>query len=384
MTIGTLIIFLLVLAALIFVHELGHFIAARACGIRVDSFKLGFGPKVFAWRPKAKNGSPGETEYGINWIPFGGYVKIHGEDPDQESISGVDAARSFVNKPRWQQAIVLAAGVFMNFLFAWVIYVCVFSTGVAASPEDFPQYASTFKDPRILITQVLPGSPAFHAGLKGGDSITEVHVPQTGADVVKGSPDFSTTNITSAIYGSAGSPVFITYTRGKAAAVTAQVAPTSTIVAGKLAVGISMSDAVTVKLPFIAALKESVPYTYDMIISTASGLYGFIANIFRGAADFSQVSGPVGIAQDVGDASALGLSSLLLFVALISINLGVVNLIPFPALDGGRILFVVIEGIIRRRIPAGFTNWVNAIGFALLMTLMIAVTWKDIAKLIAG
>ena len=383
MTIGTIIIFLVVLAVLIFVHEFGHFVAAKSFGIRVDAFKIGFGPKVFAWHMKGKDGQPGETEYGLNWIPFGGYVKIFGEDPNAENTSGPDAARSFVHKSRWQQAIVLAAGVLMNFIFAWILYVIVFLTGATAVPSDFPQYAGRFSDERILITDVMSGSPAEKAGLKVGDVINEVKasVGGSGADLVAGTPAFTTENIQGVISSASNGPVTVLYARGGQSEFS-DVTPLADIVPGKLAIGIAMSDAVTLKLPFFSAVKESIPYTFLMLKETVVGLYRFVASAFQGTFNISQVSGPVGIAVDTGYALELGFSSLLMFVALISINLGVVNLIPFPALDGGRILFVGLEAIFRRRIPAVVANTLNVVGFALLMLLMVVVTWGDVAKLI--
>lgn len=360
----TAVIFIIVLAALIFVHELGHFIAARACGIRVDAFKLGFGPRIFSWKK-------GETEYGVNWLPFGGYVRIHGEDPDKEAESGPDAGRSFVNKPRWQQAIVLAAGVLMNFAFAWLLYVAVFSIGVTATTDGFEQYADKFKDPRIMVTTTLPGSPAALAGLKDGDIIVSVN-GQKLADV---------TAIQNAINDNGAKPASFEYIRGGAAQ-HADITPKAGLVEGKYAIGIALDQVANMRLPLIPAMKEGFSYTIGSIEQTVIGLYGFVAGIVGGHADFSQVSGPIGIAGIVGDAAAMGISYLLMVTAVISINLGVINLVPFPALDGGRILFVAIEGVIRRRIPAGFANITNMIGFALLMILMLAVTWKDVARLI--
>ena len=143
-----------------------------------------------------------------------------------------------------------------------------------------------------------------------------------------------------------------------------------------------MNDVVDMRLPFFTAIYEGAHYTWVMLDQTAVGLYGFISNIFHGTADFSDITGPVGIAGIVGSAAKMGMTYLLMVTALISINLAIVNLIPFPALDGGRILFVAIEGIIRRRISPKFTNTVNAVGFALLIALMVVVTYKDIARLV--
>lgn len=364
----TAVIFLLVLAVLIFVHELGHFLIARWNGIRVDEFKIGFGPRLFSW-------GKGETKYGLNLIPFGGYVKIHGEDPDDESISGRDKDRSFVNKKGWQQAAVLFAGVFFNFLFAWILYSIVFMVGVTADPTGFEQYSSSFKDQRIMVTDVSVGSPAEKAGLKMGDSI-----------VGRGSnyslfEKIAVEDIQSYVNSSNGSPISISIGRGNESPKLVSIVPTQGIVKGKYAIGISMSEVVNIKFSFFSAIYEGAHYTLIMMRETVIGLYSFFANIFRGSANFSDVSGPIGIAGIVGDAAGMGLKYLLMVTALISINLGIINLIPFPALDGGRILFVAIEGIIRRRIAPKFSNIVNMVGFVLLMALMVVVTYKDIAKM---
>lgn len=362
----TALIFIIVLAVLIFVHELGHFLAARLCGIRVDAFKIGFGPKVVAW-------TVGETEYGINWIPFGGFVRIHGENPDADSESGPEASRSFVNKPRWQQAVVLFSGVLMNFILAWVIYASVFTSGVTASTYGFEKYADRFQNQRVMVTYVLPDSPAAGVGIKEGDVIQSVGVTTAPARQ-------SIAEIQQAVNASNGKPISVTYIHDGVSR-TVAVGPESGLVAGKYAIGISMDDIVDLRLPFLAAVGEGLHYTVVLIGETVTGLYHFIANIFHGTPDFSAVAGPIGIAGIVGNAAALGFTYLLMVVAIISINLGVVNLIPFPALDGGRILFVFIEGVIRRRISPKFSNTVNLIGFILLIILMIAVTWKDIAKI---
>lgn len=379
----TIIIFLIVLAALVFVHELGHFIAARMCGVRVDAFKLGFGPKIFAWKK-------GETEYGVNAIPFGGYVKIHGENPDEESISGKDSARSFVNKKKWQQVLILASGVLCNFIFAWLLYSIVFMSGFTTSTSSFENYADRFKNERIIVTYVLPGSPAAKAGIKEGDVISYVETTAMNAErgrlTTSGDLHKSLQNISeiqSVISSQGTKPVAIEIMRDGHKSILG-IVPVQGVVEGKFAIGISMDTVGDIRLPFFGAIFEGFEYVINLIKQTCVGLYHFIANIVAGHPDFKDVAGPVGIAGIVGNAAELGFTYLLMVTAIISVNLGVINLIPFPALDGGRILFVIIESIIRRRISPKIENITNTIGFVLLMILMVAVTWRDVAKLIVG
>ena len=380
----TAVIFLIVLAILIFVHELGHFIVARMAGIRVDAFKIGFGPKILYWKR-------GETEYGINLIPFGGFVKIHGENPDEEAVSGADSLRSFVNKARWKQVAVLVAGVAFNFLFAWLLYTGCFIYGVTASNDSFDKYSDSISNQRIMITLVAAGSPAEKSKLAVGDIITEVkqqELADNSKNLVNDSngakeKTLTVEEIQQFIRNSDGKPLIFSV-------VEKNVARDVTVVASKdvvsdatssYAVGIAMQEVGDLHLSFFYAVKEGFSYTILMIKDTAVGLFTFVANIFRGTANFSDVAGPVGIAGIVGNAAELGFTYLLMIVALISINLGVINLIPFPALDGGRTLFVLIEGVIRRRIAMAFTNTVNTIGFFLLMLLMVVVTYRDILNL---
>lgn len=364
----TILIFIIVLAVLIFVHELGHFLLARWNGIRVNEFKIGFGPKLISWGKR-------ETEYGFNLIPFGGFVKIHGENPDDELIND---PRSFINKKKWRQITVLAAGVFFNFLFAWLIYVSVFTYGVTAATNGFESYASDFTNNRIMVTAVSPGSPAEKIGIKAGDVIVGIANDEKGLNHV----NLSVTNIQSAINASRSTPILFAYARGKSPVTTVRIVPERGIVENKYAIGIAMDNVGDLRLPFFKAVYEGGRYTLAMIRDTVVGLYDFLTNIFRGTADFADVVGPIGIAGIVGSAANLGFTYLLMITALISINLGIINFIPFPALDGGRILFVLVEGIIRKAIPIRFANWINAVGFALLMILMVAVTYRDIANLV--
>jgi regulator of sigma E protease len=346
----TVILFLIVLAVLIFVHELGHFLVAKSFGIRVDEFALGFGPKLWSMQK-------GETRYALNLVPFGGYVKIFGENPDDESISGPDSARSFVNKKKWQQVLVLAAGVFFNFIFAWILISYCFTAGVPVSVEKYPQYASRMNNPHISITYVEPKSPADLAGMKAGDTITGF---------------ISVEEIQRAINASGTKGIII---NGKT------ILAKQGIVEGKYAIGISMDNVATLQLPVYLAVFEAARFSIHMMKEIAAGLWGLIAGIFNGTSKLSSVTGPIGIAGLVSDAAHMGFNYLLMFTALISINLGVLNLVPFPALDGGRILFVIIEAVIRRPIRPTIANTVNAVGFALLILLMVVVTYKDIVRI---
>jgi regulator of sigma E protease len=365
----TTLIFLIVLAVLIFVHELGHFLLARLFKIRVDAFKIGFGPKIFAWKR-------GETEYGLNLVPFGGYVKIHGENPDEDSTTGPDAGRSMVNKNRFQQALVLVAGISFNIIFAWILYAGLFMYGVTASGGQYAEYAKYTTNERIMIVDVAKDSPAATAGLKTGDVLIGV----SSAGIVP--PKATTTTGIALIQATvAESPVVIvTYDRqGEQKSV--YVTPAYSSSTQTRIMGIAMNEVSDLKLPFFTALVESVRYTGVTVKNTVVGLVDFALQAFHGKADLSQVTGPVGIAGYVGDAARLGVTYLLMITALISINLAVINLLPFPALDGGRLFFLFIETIIRRRLPVVFSNWANAIGFILLIILMIVVTFRDVVKM---
>jgi regulator of sigma E protease len=370
----TIIIFLIVLAALIFVHELGHFIAARSFGIRVDEFALGFGPRLFNWKPK-NGGFWGETTYAINAIPFGGFVKIFGENPDDESKSGPDSSRSFVNAARWKQAIVLVSGVLGNFIFAWLLIIIALSIGAAASPTDYPQYANRMTDERIMIGAVSPSSPADKAGIKEGDVILGL----SSASILP-VKNITIDAIQTDIASSSGAPFVLSILRnGKDISVTAYAE--KNVIQGepdKYAFGISMDYAATLKLPWYTATYESVRFNIYLV----QEVYGVIGGLFQGQVSVSDLAGPVYIAQKTGEAAQAGFSSLLVFVGLISVNLGVMNLLPIPALDGGRLLFVIIEAVRRRPIKASIANGLNLTGFVLLMILMVFVTYHDIVRTI--
>lgn len=363
----SVIIFFIVLAVLVLVHECGHFLFAKKFGIRVDEFGLGFPPKI--WGKKF-----GETEYTINWIPFGGFVRIFGENPDEASMNGSDSQRAMIHKPRWQQAIVLFGGILFNFIFAWILISIAFSSGVPASRDDYAEYSNRITDTRIAITQVNSPSPAEKAGIKAGDSIEKI---VAGTIVLE--KESLTVPVIKDTLTRAGNPITVFLKRGKTE-VQVTVVPEKGIIEDHFAIGIAMEDVGTMRLPVHLAVYEAGKFTLHMISEVARGLYTLVYGIVVGKPDLSAVSGPIGIAGLVGDAAKLGITYLLMFTALISINLGVINLVPFPALDGGRLFVLLIEAVRRKALQPRVINMMNTVGFVILLMIMLLVTFKDLFK----
>ncbi len=363
-----ILIFIIILLVLVLVHEFGHFITAKRFGIRVDEFGFGFPPKLFGKKY-------GETEYTINALPFGGFVKIFGENPDEENTNGPDSGRSLLNKPKWKQAIVLFAGIFANFLLAWLLLSFGFISGLPTSVGSEPN-GYTLQNVNLVIVSTSPKSPAEIAGLKSGDKIISI---TSGANSVSNiNPD----TLKSFIVSHPNKEINIGYTRGKDINIyTAKVIPIIEASDGKPIIGISMDQIGTLKLPVYRALWEGMKLDWSITKGTVVGLYTLIAQSLHGKANLSEVTGPVGMVGIVGDAYKFGFAYLLSFTALISVNLAIINLIPFPALDGGRLLFLLIEKIKGSRINPKVANMANMIGFGILILLMLLVTYHDIVKL---
>jgi len=363
----SILIFIIVLAVLILVHEFGHFITAKKSGARVDEFGIGFPPKLFRlfkW---------GETEFTVNAIPFGGFVKIHGENPDENETESTDRSRSLAHKSRPVQALVIVAGVLFNIIFAWVLISFGYIYGLPTPVDPENPTVRPLQNPNLVITSILADSPALSKGLKAGDVIFAV---KDGDKVLR---EINSENFSEFIDQSDGS-ISLSVKRGDAI-IQNEIEPQSGIVENKKAIGISMSMIGILKLPVHLAIWEGVKTTISVLIAVTVGLFQFLGQIFIGDADFSQVTGPVGIVGLVGDATTLGFIFLLQFTAFISLNLAVINLLPFPALDGGRLLFLLIEAIRRKRINPKVVNVLNAAGFIALLLLMVVVTINDIVKL---
>ena len=364
-----IIIFIIILLVLVLVHEFGHFFTAKKFGIRVDEFGFGFPPKIFGKKY-------GETEYSLNLLPVGGFVKIFGENPDEENMNGPDASRSFVNKAKWKQAIVLFAGVAMNFLLAWLLFSIGFMSGLPTSVgSELAGYK--LSNVNLTVVSVLPKSPAEIAGLKTGDRIVTL---DSGSDFILNiNPD----TLKSFVLSHGGKKINIGYIRGKDKVFhSAPVTPVINNTDNQPEIGISMDMIGTAKLPFFMAFKEGMMLTLSVTKGTVVGLYTLVADGIHGKGNLlASVTGPVGMVGIVGDAYHFGFSYLLSFAALISVNLAIINLLPFPALDGGRLFFLLIEKIKGSRINPKVSNTANMIGFVILILLMVVVTYHDIVKL---
>lgn len=363
----SILIFFIILLTLVLVHEFGHFIVAKKSGIRVDEFGFGFPPKLFGVKK-------GETEYTFNALPFGGFVKIFGESPDADSINGPDASRSMVNKPKYIQAAVLFAGVFFNFVLAWLLISGSFVAGLPTSGERDPSlnYAVV---PALTLISVMDDSPAADAGLMLGDRIVSI-------DSQKGeTADPTVAQFQEAMSANSDKNVLVEYERNGARA-SAVVIPEEGVVDGHAGIGVSLDTVGTVKLPIHKALWQGFKLTGRLTVDTAISLARLVGDSFKGTADISTLTGPVGLVGVVGDAYAFGFVHLITLTAIISINLAIINLIPFPALDGGRLLFLLIEKIKGSPIKPKVANIMNIAGFFILIGLMLIVTYQDILRLV--
>lgn len=362
----TVILVVAILVFLILAHEFGHFIAAKLFRIRVEEFGIGFPPRALLLNKL------GDTEYTLNWIPFGGFVRMFGEQEDANE-HGKD---SYVDAPRWKQAIVLVAGVAMNAVVAYAFFAIALGIGVPAVVNQLqPNEAS-----QLYVSDVLPASPAAAAGIVSGDQILSVQ------DSRGDEPDAITPDAMVAFVSARGGQQLTVTFLHDSATTTATIIPANGVNAqdaAQPAIGVGLVLVQTVALSPLAAMRQSFYTTGGAFVIVAQGLWQIIDTAFHGSPDLAGVVGPVGLVSQVGIAAQQGWSEVLELAAFISVNLTIVNLIPIPALDGGRLLVLAIEAAMRKRAPRLAVQLLNTVGVALIILLMVTVTYNDIARLLA-
>jgi regulator of sigma E protease len=369
----TAVIFIAILGVLIFVHELGHFVTARRNGVKVDEFGFGFPPRLggffrdektgkykFVWGNKdiqSKN-----TLYSINWIPLGGFVKIKGADTIE---SGDD---SFVEKKAWPRIKILAAGVVMNFVFAWFLISLALIIG---SPESISDNMNA-PDAKIQITEVSVGSPAEQAGIKVGDEILNDNTQATFGNIE---------DVQNYIKANKGTEISFNVLRGTEI-VEVKVVPRENAPDQQGAIGVGLARTMLVKYPVHQALWNGAVAVCNLTLMILLALGGIIMSLFAGHGVGAEVSGPIGIAILTKQVATLGFVYILQFAAMLSINLAIINALPIPALDGGRILFILIEKIKGSPVTQKTEQMFHTVGFMLLILLMVIVTLRDVVKII--
>ncbi|HEU4437390.1 MAG TPA: RIP metalloprotease RseP [candidate division Zixibacteria bacterium] len=341
-----------VLGLLVFVHELGHFLAAKRAGVRVERFSLGFPPKLIGKKI-------GETEYMISWLPLGGYVKLAGESLEEEESN---QPYSLQAKPAWVKAIIFAAGPLMNFITAFVLLWGVFYVSGDVETDKS----------KIVIGTVAPGSPAEQAGIKPGDVILSLNGERIGR--------FD--SLAEKVYSMPGAPVEVVWASGNDTIQKTLVTMKEESYnekGDKIFIGrIGIQQAFTRKpVGFLTAGERAGITT----VAFTGQVVRFVKGLFTREFSLKSVGGPVFISKIAGQEASRGFSSLLFFTALLSVNLALLNLFPIPALDGGHLLFLAIEGVIRRPISLKVRALVTQVGFGLLLLLIVFVTYNDVMRL---
>ena len=348
MLILTIAAFAGVLVVLIIAHELGHFITAKASGVRVEEFGLGFPPRIYGIKR-------GETLYSLNALPFGGFVKMAGE----EDPSGPG---SLASKPFGIRLAVLSAGSLMNALLPFLLFTIAFMVPHNIAIGE------------VVVEDVSPNSPAIIAGIAPGDTLISIN----------DKPVRNIGDVQRNIITNLGKPVDIVVKRGDSTTENVQVIPRWRPPEGEGAVGILLRTANITLVRQSEPFWRAIPLGAGEFLETLGIFKNAILLMIIGAAPLA-VAGPLGIAQMTGEAAQAGFSPLLEFAAFLSINLAIINMLPLPALDGGRIVFVILEFIRRgRRVSPRVEGIIHTIGFALLISLLLLITYQDIIRIISG
>lgn len=338
MTVLYILLAIFAFGVMIAIHEAGHFFAARACGVKVYEFALGMGPRLFGW--VGKDG----TKYNFRLLPIGGFVSMKGEDEDAE---GED---SFSQKKAWQRFIIVAAGALMNILLGVLI-----TFGLVLTGDIGTTVVADFTDGAIT-----------SQWLEVGDEVVKVN----------GSSVHTYDELIYEIMHDCYEPVDVVVIRGGEKVTLKGVTFPTQAVDGML---FGMRDFYLLKAE--KTVGNVLKHTWFMSISTVKMIWESLIDLITGRVGVEAVSGPVGVTEAIGTVAQEGATDLFYLLSVLAMNLGVFNLLPLPALDGGRLLFILIEMIFRRKVPAKFESMVHFIGIVLLMGLMLLVTFKDIVKL---
>jgi len=374
----TLITFFIVLGILVLVHELGHFFAARKAGVKVEEFGFGLPPRIFGfyknedgkWKPVGlKTKQVAGTIWSLNWIPLGGFVKIKGEEGGH---SGEED--SFAHKSVPRRIWIISAGVLMNVVLAVVFlsFGLIFGSPQMIDSSKLPAFANV-RDVKIRIMEVLPASPAARAGLEVADTLLAVD-GQTFSRVEDFQGYFNQ---------KIGVAVQVEIER-KQEKLVKELVPEVIPQIGRGGMGVALVQTGFVFYPWYIAPFYGVIETVKMIGGILMGFYLIIKSLIISQQMIGEVYGPVGIATLVGDAARLGFLYILQFTAMLSVIIAVINFLPFPALDGGRVFFLLIEGLRGKPVNQRLETAMHNIGFALLMILAVVITFRDIARISSG
>lgn len=369
----TIIVFVLILSLLVFVHELGHFWVARKFGLTPKEFGFGFPPRAWGiykskdgkWKTtvgRAEVTDAADTIYSINSIPLGGFVNL-GED--EEAVEG---ANHFRNKKPWQRAAILLAGVSMNILLAAVLISAGYMFGLPQVLDGVNERAIVFNE-QIQIVAVMPDSPAAAAGLKMGDII----------ESIDGEKFAQTAALQSFVDERVGTPLAYVVKRG-GESLNFAITPQTIEETGQGGVGIGIAEIGFVRYGFFTSIFEGVKTTFFLVIAIITAFADLLASLFLGRGVSADLAGPVGIYVLTGQVARMGFIYILQFAAILSINLAIINAFPFPALDGGRLLFLAIEKLKGSPVKREIEGVIHNIGFALLMVLVLLVTFRDLNR----
>ena len=391
---GTVILFIAILALLVLVHEWGHFIVARKSGMKVYEFGFGFPPRAFGFYKDPKTGkfvfvsgkgkntlketvggedreNPDEfpaTLYSVNWLPLGGFVKIKGENGEDANEPDSFGAKKF-----WQKALTLVAGVSMNIILAMILLAAGFMIGLPADSSllDDPQ-AIVVEEPSVIAQQVAPDSPAAEAGVKYGDKLV----------AIGGVPVITSQDLISYVEAHPDEEAQLSIVRGEEELLLGITPATLSEDDPTPRLGVILADAGVVRYPWHLAIWKGIVGALVGTVNIFLAFVFLIKGLVLGQGLAFSVAGPVGIAVVVGESARLGIAHLINVTAMLSLSLAVINILPIPALDGGRLLFVLIERIFKRPVPLRYEQIAHTIGFALLMVLIVVVTWRDIVGLL--